>query len=364
MKKILSLALVCVMALAICMPAFATTAATPAQDITDSVKFATALEMYKNKIPVVRKDAQFIDPNQYVNGNDEQFVKPDGGIRTITFMEYIPKYFEDQFRAMYSIKENYTVFSYPSIWINDLRDADKNVIAEAKVVYNFEVPKDGTYEFVVVGCAQIKDAQVGKDKNDRGFCLKVDDGNKMQVNISDTQLAFREYKYDYSSKDVEDTNIKTDNGVNSYFYQVGYVYNITCELTKGKHTIEYTNLEYSGEEKPYQGSRLNFMGIYVQEFLTEAELALYTNPTYPAETDEPETSKTKDDQTTKAPTPEKTTPEKTEKAPSPVGTKAPTPEKTTKAPEPEKKGCGSFVGGGAVIVVAILGSALVASKRK
>ena len=41
---------------------------------------------------------------------------------------------------------------------------------------------------------------------------------------------------------------------------------------------------------------------------------------------------------------------------------------STKAPETtaatEKKGCGSVVGCGAVVVVAILGSALVAKKRK
>lgn len=106
------------------------------------------------------------------------------------------------------------------------------------------------------------------------------------------------------------------------------------------------------------------MGLYVQEFLTETELANYKYPETSEiiETDAPTQPVTTKAETTKAET--KPADPKTDAA-----TKAPeTPTMTAKAPETtaatEKKGCGSVVGCGAVVVVAILGSALVAKKRK
>ena len=105
------------------------------------------------------------------------------------------------------------------------------------------------------------------------------------------------------------------------------------------------------------------MGLYVQEFLTEAELANYKYPETSEiiETEAPTQPVTTKAETTKAET--KPADPKTDAA-----TKAPETPTTTKAPETtaaaEKKGCGSVVGCGAVVVVAILGSALVAKKRK
>ncbi len=111
------------------------------------------------------------------------------------------------------------------------------------------------------------------------------------------------------------------------------------------------------------------LGVYLYAYYTDmptviSNMTIYRglafgDPT-PVAT-EPETSKPKDDQTTKAPTPEKTTPkdDQTDKAPTPEKT---TP-KTDKAPEPEKKGCGSSVAYAAVAVVAVIGTAVV-SKRK
>ncbi len=361
MKKILSLAIVLILAVAMCLPTFATEAA-PAEDITADVKFATAMEIYTGFLPVVRTDAQFIAYDTYVNGGDENFKAPGTGQRTITLMGFpFVNFFNDNFVVDISKKDEYVLMQYPACWQNNYTNG-----SPAKFVYNVDIPKDGIYEFVVVGCAQIKEADVDNDAKDRGFSISVDGQNKKQVNISDTQLTFRDYSYEYSVDDVKNTNITTANGVNSKYFQVGYVYNITYELTKGTHTIEFYHLETSGGNRVDGGnsSRLNFMGMYVQEFLTDVELANYKYPETSEiiETDaptQPATEAPKTEPVTEAP--------KTE----PV-TDAPKTTPTTKAPDAPattaasggKSGCGSFVGYGAVVMVAVLGSALVVTKRK
>lgn len=359
MKKILSLIIVCIMALTVCIPTFATSAA-PAEDITDSVKFATAMEIYTGFLPVVRTDAQFISCFDYINGGDSGFTAPGTGTRGVYMCDFpFDNFFNDRFVVKISKKNQEVELEYPCVWQNNYSDG-----SPAKFVYNIDIPKDGIYEFVVVGCAQITDADVDKDDKDRGFSISVDGQNKKQVNISDTQLAFRKYEYYYSVNDIKDTNITTANGVNSYYYQVGYVYNIQYELTKGSHTIEYYHLEYSGSERldTTNSSRLNFMGIYVQEYLTDVELALYKYPETSEIVETEETTKekveTKPAVTTSA---KEVTAAPTEAAET---TKTPVADVTTKADETKKSGCGSFVGGGAVVLVAIFGSAIIASKRK
>lgn len=357
MKKIISLVLVCIMAAAVCVPAFATEAASPVEDITADVKFTTALEVYTQFLPVVRTDAQFISWDSYTNGNVEGFKAPGSGTRTITMFDFpFVNFFNDRFVVDVSKSEQYVFLSYSSGWANVSDNCP-----HGELVYNVDIPADGIYEFVVVGCAQIKDAAVDDDSGDRGFTISVDGGTRRQVNISDTQLSFRDYSYDYSVNDIPTTNITTTNGVNSKYYQVGYVQNITFELTKGTHTIEFTHLYNSGAtEMSGNGSRLNFMGIYVQEFLTDVELAAYTYPatepiveTTAPETTKPETTKAAD--TTAAPTvDDNTTAANDNKGNEPETTAAPA----------TSGGCGSIVGCGAVVLVTILGSALVASKRK
>lgn len=362
MKKIISLVLVCIMAAAICVPAFAT-AASPIEDITADVKFTTALEVYTKLLPVVRTDAQFISWDSYTNGGVDGFKAPGSGTRTVTMYDFpFVNFFNDRFVVDVSKADQYVYLAYSSGWANVSDNCP-----HGELVYNVDIPADGIYEFVVVGCAQIKDAAVDDDSKDRGFTISVDGGTRRQVNISDTQLSFRDYSYDYSVNDVPTTNITTKNGVNSKYYQVGYVQNITFELTKGTHTIEFTHLYNSGAtEMSGNGSRLNFMGIYVQEFLTDVELAAYTYPatepiveTTAPETTKPETTKAADTtaepkvDTTAAPTAGETTA-------APVNTK----DNDTQTEPAAQSGCGSIVGCGAVVLVTILGSALVASKRK
>lgn len=212
MKKILSLIIVCIMALTVCIPTFATSAA-PAEDITDSVKFATALEIYSGLLPVVRTDAQFISCSDYINSGDPGFKAPGSGTRRVTMFD-VPfvNFFNDRFVYDISKKDQYVILDYPSVWQNNYEDG-----SPAKFVYNIDIPKDGIYEFVVVGCAQIKAENVDNDAMDRGFSISVDGENKKQVNISDTQLAFRSYTYDYSVSEIQEKNIITANGVNSYY---------------------------------------------------------------------------------------------------------------------------------------------------
>ncbi|HCG67366.1 MAG TPA: hypothetical protein DEW22_01590 [Clostridiales bacterium] len=148
MKKILSLIIVCIMALTVCIPTFATSAA-PAEDITDSVKFATAMEIYTGFLPVVRTDAQFISCNDYINSGDAGFKAPGVGTRRVTMFDFpFDNFFNDRFVLDISKKDQYVVFEYPSVWQNNYEDG-----SPAKFVYNIDIPKDGIYEFVVVGCA-------------------------------------------------------------------------------------------------------------------------------------------------------------------------------------------------------------------
>lgn len=356
MKKIISIAIICVLAISMCLPTFAKDETLI--DVTSEVKFATVLDVYTNFLPVVRTDAQFLDPFSYVNGGDEGFKAPGSGTRTI-FIDGIPfnNFFNDRFVIDISAQDQSAIFEYPSVWANNGSDD-----SPAKLVYNVDIPKDGIYEFVVVGCAQIKEADVDNDKKDRGFCISVDGGqDKRQINISDTELIFREYSYMYSAEEVKTTNITTANGVNSQFYQVGYIYNITYELTKGTHSIEFWHLNYSGDavmEK--NSSRLNMMGIYVQEFLTETELALYKYPETVAqtETDAPETTKAPETDAPETKAPETKAPETNA-----ADNKAEEPATTTAAPA-TSSGCSGSVGMGAVVIVAIVGSAWVACKKK
>lgn len=188
MKKIISLVIVCILAAAMCLPTFATDAA-PAQDITADVKFATAMEIYTGFLPVVRTDAQFISWDTYTNGGDAGFKAPGTGKRDIFMMGFpFVNFFNDRFVVDISKKEEYVMLQYPTCWQNNYEDG-----SPAKFVYTIDIPKDGIYEFVVVGCAQIKEDQVDNDAKDRGFSISVDGQDKKQVNISDTQLAFRAY---------------------------------------------------------------------------------------------------------------------------------------------------------------------------
>lgn len=361
MKKIISLVLVCILVAVICVPTFAAEAASPVEDITADVKFTTALEVYTQFLPVVRTDAQFISWDSYTNGGVEGFKAPGSTTRNVTMFDFpFVNFFNDRFVVDISKTDEYVLLSYSTGWANQ-----SDAFPCGELIYTVDIPADGIYEFVVVGCGQITEENSGNDEKDRGFCISVDGGTKRQVNISDTQLAFRDYSYDYSVNDVPTTNITTKDGVNSKCYQVGYVHNITFELTKGTHTIEYSHLYSSGDTLMTGNlSRLNFMGIYVQEFLTDVELAAYTYPatepvveTTAPETTKPETTKAAD--TTAAPKDDTTA------APAANTTAAPNADTKADNTEPAaQSGCGSIVGCGAVVLVTILGSALVASKRK
>ena len=284
--------------------------------------------------------------------NTENWKAPGNKIRDISIdeVDWQP-YFYDDFLYDNEITDNFAMFGYDCIWSE----------IPGSMNYNFSVPKDDLYEFVVVGAGQITEANLDVDAKDRGFSFSIDGGAKSQVNLSDTLAIFRDYTYSYKRADAVEAQIKTTNGENSKVYQMCYVYNIVVPLTKGEHVFNFYHLEYSGETNVSQStsSRLNFAGFYVQRSLSDAELEAYT---YPEITTLPEET------TPEVTTAEQTTAEQTTAA-APVATAGEAEVTTqaepvaTTAAAPEKKGCGSFAACGAVIV-ALLGTAVVIRKKK
>ena len=83
MKKIMTAVLILALAVTMCLPASATSAA-KARDITDEVKVATVIEMYQNKLPIVRADAIFMDANDYTNDTKAaDWTAPGTGVRVV-----------------------------------------------------------------------------------------------------------------------------------------------------------------------------------------------------------------------------------------------------------------------------------------
>lgn len=358
MKKLTAILMSAVLCASMCVSVSAT-----AEDITDKVSVSTALEMYSGKLPIVRMDAIHLPAQEFENDYaDPNFKEPGMGDRFVTISDVT---FEDYFSDYYInyFEEGTASFWYPMIWSN-ITDP---------MIYTFSVDEAGTYEFVVVGAAQIKPENIGNDAKDRGFCISVDGGQKYQVNISDTQGAFAsDYIYDYTPADVASTNVvNAETGaVTSHVYQVAYWYNITMELDKGEHVFEYWGLEYSGETdlSTSTGPRLNYAGTYIQKALSADELAAYVYPEIVKEEPAPEPEPEPEPVVEEAPAEEPAAEEApaadapAEEAPAEEAPAADAPADDAAAPA-ESGGCGSFIGGGAVVIMALLGAAWV-SKRK
>lgn len=291
MKKTIAFVLLLALVSAfVAIPASAIPEGCTAVDITDQVKFASVVQTYKDRLPIVRADAELIAGNSH-RTDSANYVAPGGGTRNITVTDFDQTNCMDmlQFDPFYNIdlaidKDPLPgVWSYGGcVWANVPVDGDKNPIGKALLVYDFEVAEAGTYEFVFVGAAQIKPGDMNNDAKDRGFTYSIDGGSKYQVNVSDSPLVFNfdKYNYDYTTEQALTTKD---------FYQMGYVYGITAELTAGKHTLEFMHLEYSGDTVTdgSNNSRINLAGIFVQKYLDELALAAYEYPAFemPAQSD-------------------------------------------------------------------------------
>jgi len=348
MKKLLIALLTLSMLITVC--AVSSSADNAAIDITDSIKVATYWEMMDGQLKIVRDDAYLMGAMDYTNDTAAADWKAPGtGTRTLTVTgtKGWTNYFND-LDFLIDVDDEMAIFAYPCIWQN----------ITGPMTYEFTVEADGLYEFVVVGTAQIKEADVDNDAKDRGFCVSVDGGQKYQVNISDTKAVFKNYTYDVTLETAKADEIKTTNGVNTSNYYMGYFYGIEIELKAGKHQFEYWGLEFSGAEDHSQktSSRLNYAGTYVQKAMTDAELETYVYPEVTTEepTTKPET--TKKPETTAAPV---VTEAPTE---APVETTATPAADTTAAPAPAKKGCGSAIGAG-VALISVIGAAIISKKR-
>lgn len=340
MKKILILLVVLAFFVGMfVVPSFASDEEAPTvTDITADVKCVTVYDMYLQKLPVVRADAVFIPSTDY----DESLIAqaPGAAVREITFTDWetsgMENYFDDDF--------NYGdgCFMYDAVWANsNTVDYD-----HGRLSYLFKVPEAGTYEIVFVGAAQIKEADVDNDAKDRGFAFSINEGDIRQVNISDTLGTFRKYDLEYGKADLDSTKITTANGENSTYFQVAYYYGITVELEAGVHSLDYYHLFSSGEHEFVSGNgpRLNYMGAYVQKYLSDEELENYE---YPVITPTPEATPVV------TPEPEAATPT----APLQEATTAP-----TAAPKEEEGGCGSAVGLG--MMYALIPVAFVIRKKR
>ena len=345
-------------ALSVCVSAIP--AGCTAVDITQEVKFATAVQMYKDGLPIVRDDAEYVPAVSHRTDNAE-YKAPGGGpvngIRTVIVKEFDATKHMDQLQydVFWDTAPTETTgrFKYTCVWANN---PDTGT---SKLIYDFEVAEAGTYELVFVGAAQIKTENKGKPERNRGFCYSVDSGAKFQVNVSETPAASSgDYLMAYSVDDA----ISDTAGDRKYF-QFTYMYNITVELTAGKHTLEYYHLEYAGETitNVNNNSRLNFAGFYFQKALDETALKAYTYPKYvaPETTPAPETTKAPD--TTKKP--ETSKKPETTKAPAPTNAPEVTNAPETKAPASEG-GCGSVVGGTVAVISVISIAAVVVRKKK
>lgn len=356
MKKILSILMIT--ALVVSMLTFTTSAADALpQDITADIKWVTAYDMYAQKLPIVRADAVFIPAPEY---DASKVAKAAGaGMRTITFTDWEAAGMEFYFDDYFNLGDGY--FMYDAVWAN----SNETEYDHGLLQYTFEVEEAGTYELVVVGCAQIKADAVDNDEKDRGFAFSFDGGEIKQVNISDTLGIFRDYSYTYDKAELDATKEVTTNGENSKYYQMTYFYGIPVELTAGTHTFEYYHLFYSGEFvfQSGNGPRLNYAGAYVQKFLTDAELENYQYPVIETQ----EVTTTEAPVTTEAPK-ETEAPKDTEpEAPADTTTAAPTTDApatdapTTDAPA-ASGGCGGFVALG--IVAALIPAAVVIRKKR
>lgn len=326
-------------------------------DITADVKWVTLYDLYSQQLPVVRDDAQLIFANEF--DSTKAGAAPGAGMRTITITDWAEKGMKSYFDNYFDLEDG--VFCFDStIWANVT--ANDNWDDRAQLVYEFTVSEAGTYEFVFLGSAQIKDADVDNDAKDRGFAFSIDGGSLRQVNISDTRAIFREYKYDYSGADLAEKKIVTTNGENSFYFEPTYFYGITAELSAGTHTLEYYHLFNSGETRMTgNGARLNFVGFYVEKYLTDSELANYK---YPEITTPVETTTLKPVETTTPKPVENTHPAPADvetTTPAPVVDTAPKPQDTTTT-APEKKGCGSVMS--LAVIAAIIPAAVVLGKRK
>ena len=345
MKKITAI-LIAIFMLVNMMAIVASANALPV-DITNQISWVTAYEMYEKQLPIVRADAVFMPASDYTAAT-----APGSGIRMITITDWAEKGFVEYFDDYFNEGDGF--FFYDAVWANSVADPYDHGLME----YSFTVEEAGIYEIVFVGCAQIKAENVDNDSKDRGFAFSIDNGDIQQVNISDTSGAFTDYSYNYGKADIEAGTIVTTNGVNNKHFLPTYYYGIQLNLTAGSHTLQFYHLFYSGEYivESGNGPRLNYMGAYVQKWLTSDELANYK---YPETTAEPET--TPAPETTKAPETEAPATEPATEAP--VATEAP----ATQAPEtqaPEKTGgCGSMMSVGALLAIIPVAALVIKKKR-
>ena len=193
MKKIIALALAVIMLCALAaVPASAIPEGCTAIDITSNVKFMTTYEMYKTGTPIVRDDALFINVQDDLKIDEPDYYAPGGmgKSRDITIMglnlkDKMDQLQYDPFFLMPESEEYWpdSTWMYYAIWPN----IPKNIegYTKARVVYEFEVKTPGEYEFVFVGAAQIKKADIDSYIEDNNLVIPFTIINSIAFSVSD-----------------------------------------------------------------------------------------------------------------------------------------------------------------------------------
>ena len=225
-------------------------------ELTD-YKVSTAYEIYKGTLPVVRYDAQEIYAFEY-----DQNMRPAQEIGKSVEIRVNGWEAQDFFGDYWSMGNGRFMY--------DTTVCQKPVLPDVSTLYDsleysFEVKEGGTYELVFVVAGQTGESE-------RGFAFSVDDGTVYQINCTNENGIQSGAKHEYSVSDLESDPWSC--------YQPSYYHNVKVELTPGKHTLQFYPLveDSQGNRCTGDGHAVDFMGFYVQSYLTEEQLAQYEYP--------------------------------------------------------------------------------------
>jgi len=232
-----------------------------------SHKSATAYEVYKNGLPVIRPDAIEVHGMEYSRipyGTNVSLP-----IRQVDIYGFEAEdYFGDYFNM------GGGRFSYDST-VNFAIVKDKIGADNIRLEYDFEVTEAGVYEFVFLVGGGVYQSDSQNSKKELGFAYRINGGSLYQINCSRekgvaTLMDGSDFVYGYSLDLIADEESRD-------YYQAAYYYNITAELPAGANTISIHPMvtSYYGDGFRTGENSVDFMGFYVQRPITEEEFNSY-----------------------------------------------------------------------------------------
>jgi len=239
MKKLFSFVLIaCMFATFIIVPA---SAEIVSDDITSDVLFLYDMDMEELGIDLIKDNASFVGSSSFTTNTTA--VDP-GGYNLV-----------DNRSLAYTLTDGTIINkSFSMLWMNNPSTDSGVAVNDAKLGYTFNVETAGTYEFIFVMTA----VRTTEEAAQRGFGYSIDSSSKKLVNI-DNAISMA-YSYTYSYSDM------VFNGKGDSYFQPGYVYGITADLTVGAHTLDFYHYEDWGAN-----GRPNYGGFYYQPVTDAAQ---------------------------------------------------------------------------------------------